>query len=221
MTKKNIHVLLSGVIALALLWKGLYFYHMAYTIGAILIGILLGYFIKNKGIYIEKSLNHIVLLVGVGLYFVTIFYAVDSGMAFMGALKVLVAYLFYLVLTQERHKCYKILYMDTVAICGIIMAITGIMAFYIPILSNYFIQNNRLGSVFQYPNTYGLLMIICTLYLISKDRLGHGYKIGLVLIWAGLFLTFSRSIYIMGIGAMVFYLLYDRKKLTESYGPVF
>lgn len=72
--KKNIHVLLSGVIALALLWKGLYFYHMAYTIGAILIGILLGYFIKNKGIYIEKSLNHIVLLVGVGLYFVTIFF---------------------------------------------------------------------------------------------------------------------------------------------------
>lgn len=139
----------------------------------------------------------------------------------MGALKVLVAYLFYLVLTQERHKCCKILYMDTVAICGIIMAITGIMAFYIPILSNYFIQNNRLGSVLQYPNTYGLLMIICILCLISKDRLGHGYKIGLVLIWAGLFLTFSRSIYMMGIGAMVFYLLYDRRKINRILWPCF
>lgn len=219
MTKNKMHVLLSGIIALTLLWKGLYFYHMAYTVGAILIGILLGYYIRYKSIYIEKSLNHLVLLVGVGLYFATVFYAVDFGMAFMGALKVLVVYLFYLVITQVKHQHVKTLFMDTVIVCCVIMAFLGILAFYIPFLGDYFVQNGRLGSVLQYPNTFGLLMIVGILFLVSKNRLNKGSMVGLVLMWTGLFLTFSRSIFIISIGTMVVYVLYDRRRVHSILWP--
>lgn len=220
MNETKMHYWLSGIILLSLLWKGLYFYHMAYVVGVILVATLLGYVIKYKGLYIEKSFNHLLLLIGVGLYFVTILYAVDSGMAFMGALKISILYLFYLLISQKEALTGKKYYKDTVVIGSVFMAILGVLAFFIPSLGEYLIQQNRLGSLFQYPNTYGVLMIIAIIFVIAKEKINLGYWIGLVFMWMGLFLTFSRSVFIIGIGAMVVCLIYERKKPHRILWPL-
>ncbi|GMQ56021.1 hypothetical protein AN1V17_04130 [Vallitalea sediminicola] len=191
--------------------QGAYFYHVAYLAGAILLGILMYYIRTNRTLRFEQSLNHYCILIGISLYFISIFYAVDKGMAYMGFLKVLVIYLFYLVIMQTNMN--KKIFTDAISGCGIMMSAISLSAFFIPYLKEGLIQKGRLGSFFQYPNTFALFILVCIILVINREKLDIYHLISIVIMWAALLLSFSRSMYIIALGAVVIIIVYDRKKI--------
>ncbi|WP_113672652.1 O-antigen ligase family protein [Vallitalea guaymasensis] len=211
MGKKQINIILMGFVMICPFLQGAYFYHGAYLAGAILLMILMYYIIINRKLRLERSLSHLLILIGVLLYLISIFHAVDKGMAYMGFLKVLVVYLFYLVIMQTNMD--KKAFTDALSFCGIIMSAISLSAFFIPCLGEELIQKGRLGSFFQYPNTFALFILVCTVLVVNREKLKAYHIIGIIIMWAALLLTFSRSMYIIAIGTLLIIIIYDRKKI--------
>ncbi|MCT4686986.1 O-antigen ligase family protein [Vallitalea sp.] len=211
MGKKNINIILMGFVMICPFLQGVYFYHGVYLAGAILLMILMYYIIINRTLRLERSLNHCLILIGVLLYLISIFYAVDKGMAYMGLLKVLVVYLFYLVIMQTNMN--KKAFTDALYFCGIIMSVISLSAYFIPCLGKELIQKGRLGSFFQYPNTFALFILVCIILVVNRKKLKAYHVIGIIIMWATLLLTFSRSMYIIAIGTLLIIIIHDRKKI--------
>ncbi|MCT4545153.1 MAG: O-antigen ligase family protein [Vallitalea sp.] len=211
---KKIDLIIIGFIIICPFFKGLYFYHTIYFFGAIILFITMMYIKNNKVFLIEKSINHYCILIGVVLYFITIFYAIDKGMAFMGFFKVLVAYLFYLMIMQSQIN--KKIYMKSISVSGIIISFISILSFFIPSLSKEFLQKGRLGSFFQYPNTFALFLIVCIIFIIGQEKNKYYYNIlGISFMWACILLTFSRSMYIISLGTIITCIIYNKKKFKS------
>lgn len=204
-------ILIIGFIIICPFFQGLYFYFQAYIVGAYLLGILIYYIIENKTIKIEISINHLCIFLGIFLYFISIFYAVDKGMAYIGFLKISVIYLFYLVIMQSDIRKKDML--NSIAISGIIMSLINLVIYFMPYYNQMLLQKGRLGSFFQYPNTFALFMLICIIILISKDTIKIYESIGLIIMISSILLTFSRSMYIISIGCILIISIYDRKKI--------
>jgi hypothetical protein len=102
---------------------------------------------------------------------------------------------------------------DAFCICGVVISAIDLLAFFIPYLEKELIQKGRLGSFFQYPNTFALFILICIILIINREKIQIYHLIGMTIMWTSLLLSFSRSMYIIGLGAVVFISIYDRKKL--------
>ncbi|GKX28554.1 hypothetical protein SH1V18_10340 [Vallitalea longa] len=194
-------------------FQGMYFYHQVYLAGAFLLVVLTYYIIINKSIKFEKSINNVCILIGIILYFASTFYAVDKGMAVMGFLKVLVVYIFYLVMMQTNID--KRDYMNAISYSGTIISVIALSAFFIPYLQEMFVQKGRLGSFFQYPNTFAVFILISIIIMISKEKIQTYDYLAIMIMWTCFLLTFSRSMYIIGIGALLIVIIYDRKKIKH------
>lgn len=213
MSKKDsiMKVIILGFISVCPIFQGMYFYHQTYLAGAFLLGALIYYIIINGSIRFEKSINHFCILAGIILYLASIFYAVDKGMAVMGFYKVLVVYLFYLVIMQTNIK--KRDFMNAISYSGTVISIISLFAFFIPYFEERFIEKGRLGSFFQYPNTFAVFLLICIIIMVSKEKIKIYDSLGIMIMWTCFLLTFSRSMYIIGIGALLIVVIYDRRKI--------
>jgi hypothetical protein len=167
--------------------------------------------ILNNNISIEISVNHGCILLLLALYFITIFHGIDKGMAFIGFLKIFTIYIFYIVLMQLNYN--KELYINAISSSGIIVSLLGIASFFIPSLGQELIQKGRLGSVFQYPNTCALFLVICIIFITTRNKINVYNFIGIITMWVGIFLTFSRSMYIISIVVAITLIIYDKSKV--------
>lgn len=215
MNKKLINNIFIIFIFMSPLFQGLYFYHSVYFATVILLILLLCNSILYDNVTIEISINHGCILVGLILYFLTIFYGIDKGMAFIGFLKILTIYIFYLVIMQLDYN--KDSYINALSNSGIYISLLGIAGFFIPILGQELIQKGRLGSFFQYPNTCAVFLLICIIFITAKKKLSIYYLIGITIISASIFLTFSRSMYIISVVVIITIIIYDKSRLKYLF----
>ncbi len=202
------------LIILSPLFQGLYFYHEAYFTGAIL-ALCLIILLRQRSIRLDYSLTHGLIIVYGLLYVLSISYAVDKGMALMGVLKIVVCYLFYLLLMQLLVENQKYIYYKCIAYSACLLSAVGVLGFFIPDLGEMTIQNGRLGSLIQYPNTFGLYQLVGLILLYDVKPFKKGHFFGSTLLWVGLFLTYSRSLYIIAIIGCVILVFRERDKIKR------
>ncbi|MBC7958559.1 MAG: hypothetical protein H7X94_01720, partial [Vallitaleaceae bacterium] len=151
-------------------FQGLYFYVEIFIAMVLICLLLLLSAYVQKGLWIEMSFTTFFLGGLFILYFLTCFYGIDLGMSLIGAMKMLLYFMFYLLYTQLYTQDYKEKVIAIVIYSCVAAAVFGILSLFIPVLSEHLIQKERLGGIFQYANTYGLYCIIGLVLIIRQKE---------------------------------------------------
>ena len=127
-------------------------------------------------------------------YGLTIFWAIDSGMAFIGFLKYLPLALYVIFLSQSstEKRVLEILPLF-IAVLVIVSSVCSL----IPPIKDFFLVAERLAGFFQYPNTFALLLLICELLVIGKNKFSIIDYITLLVLIFGLIYTGSRTVFVL------------------------
>lgn len=154
--------------------------------------------VKEKQFCLKFNLISVSIAVLVLFYGVTSFWAIDSGMAFIGFLKYLPLILYALTLWQEEKKEYALRVLPyfgaaSAVICGLLSLI--------PFVSDLFLVSGRLSGFFQYPNTFAMFLLICELLLMSKTPLKLLDYITFGVLIVGLLFTGSRTVFLLFIAS--------------------
>lgn len=149
--------------------------------------------IKNKSFKININLLSIAVFTIVLFYGLTIFWAIDSGMAFIGFLKFLPVGL-YLSLLQQRNNT-KIL--EVIPYFVAVLVIISSLCSFVPYISSLFLTSGRFSGFFQYPNTFAILLLISELMVLKKDKLKWQDFATILILSAGLLYTGSRTVFLL------------------------
>lgn len=150
---------------------------------------------------------------------ITLFYAVDRGEALRGVIKFLPLPLFAAAAWQEQEGQEK----RTRALEGVPMIaagmtiVSGICAF--TPAKECFFQADRLGGFFQYPNSYGLLLLIAVVILCHRPELRKKEISELLVCVIGIVLTGSRSVFVM-LAAYLLLALLTKKALRKQLAAI-
>lgn len=187
-----------GILAAALLLAGS-FHESISCILSVAMGLWLLLQIRgNKGLFIEKSLLSLAVLVLCAGYGITCLWAVDRGMALVGFFKFLPLPLFLLCLWQTDRQ--KDLLAELPVLGGALAVISAILML-LPGTEGWFSVADRLAGVFQYPNTFALFLLICLLLLLQKESRRWYDWVSLPVLVAAMLYTGSRTVFVLAIAA--------------------
>lgn len=170
--------------------------------------IYLVYLFLKKDIYVYDNLSFILMIFIIFMYLFVIFFAVDKGMSLIGFLKQLSILLFIIILMQyNKQEREELLFI--IPYIGILMVFISIIGYIIPVFHDLFIVNNRIGSFFQYPNTFALFLLIgCIILYFHKKQY---YLMKTFVLLTGIILTGSRTIYIFTIVIFIYFCIKDQQ----------
>lgn len=189
---------------------GLFFEFTAVLAGISLI-ILLLYLIKKKGqVKIAPNIYSALLIFVFLSYLLVLPWSVDWGMGLIGFVKFSTVIIFILVLMQfERTEivgCFEMIPWS-----GCVMVIVTGITYFIPGLSEFFIDAGRLGGFFQYANTFALFLLIGVI-VIAESNVINLKEVGkLTVLIGGLLLTGSRISLIMLCGILIYHAILSPK----------
>lgn len=175
---------------------------------------LLGYLIykgfERKTLYYSKEmLLWATALISIS-YFLVSFWAIDKGMTIIGGIKFLPLILFFIVLKQEKinkNNTFQILILTT-ATMVVISSIFSV----IPQFSQHFTVATRLSGFFQYPNTFAMLVLICELLILQKEKIQKIDIIYLAIFLFGIIYSGSRIVFVLFIISNIAVLLLRTNK---------
>ena len=169
-----------------------------------LTGYLLYKIFKNNSIHIKINLMNIsVALISV-MYGLTAFWAIDSGMAFIGFLKFLPLLLYLISIWQTNKSDFEYILPKFAAI----LVCISVIGFNIKFTSSFFSVAGRLAGFFQYPNTFAIFLLVCELFLLSKNKFKIADYVCLLVLVFGLLYTGSRTVFVLAILSNIVLLLY-------------
>lgn len=148
------------------------------------------------------------------MYAVSILWAVDSGMAFIGFLKFLPLVLFLVAIWQTKQINFETLlpYFSAVTV------ILSVICMLIPFTAHYFSVADRLAGFFQYPNTFALFLLVSELVLLGKEKFKLIDFICLCVLIFGILYTGSRTVFLIAIVSNAAMIIYKfRKALSKKY----
>lgn len=168
---------------------------------------------KNRVLYLPTKSGVSLSLAAILLCsFITIFYALDSAMAFVGFLRLSTLALFYFSLLQlnreEKQKCFQM-----IPLSGAFMGVVSSAAWFFPALKGRFFQAERLGGFFQYSNTFALYLLAGLVILVFQPEMKKsGYALCAFLL-AEIFMTGSRSVFLLTAASLIILTVFRRKRL--------
>lgn len=127
-------------------------------------------------------------------YLVSTFWAIDSGMAFVGFLKYLPLVPFLLILQQPQKKEGVLSILPFFSALMVVISSVGSV---IPPIKNLFLVSGRLSGFFQYPNTFALLLLISELLILKKKKYKAMDFVLLAILILGLLYTGSRTVFLI------------------------
>lgn len=150
--------------------------------------------VKTKKLNIEKSLLALAVTVLCAGYGLTVFWALDRGMAWIGFLKLLPVAL-YLVCLWQREETDTV--PEALPYFAGVLVIVGLIFMQVQVLRPFAVVAGRLAGPFQYPNTFAVFLLVCELLLLQKEkRTALDYITAAVLI-LGLLFTGSRTVFVL------------------------
>ena len=213
-TKNKEKSLITLICAVCLcLCGGIYDFTMAIYGCIFAIGIIIVISQKRK-ILLPANITGIGLVLILVCSLISVFIAVDHGIAFIGFLRCLVIVEFWLlwcnISKQKRESVWDIL-PDLLAL----ITLASIVLYFIPAERKYLYSAKRLGGVLQYSNTYAVLLLVGFIVLIYREEKKKiDYMEGIILI-AGILMTGSRSVFVLMLVSICFLLL--KKKIPLKY----
>ena len=191
----------AWILSLALISCGLFYEVMSAIFSVVLITVIIVCILRQK--FFKIRLNLLSLSVGaiVLFYALSVFWAVDRGMAVFGAVKFLPLLLFLVLLMQGKEEGLSSLCLvpDVAAFMTVISA----LLMQIPALSLYFSVNGRLSGFLGYPNTFALLLLCSLIYTLLKDKLFLPDFIYIGIFIFGIFYSGSRTVFILTVISVI------------------
>ena len=188
---------------------GMYYEFCGTVMGTVLTAVLLLYLKKAGKLQFRWNLGMMLCIIFLLGYLITVCYAVDSGMAFLGIFHMVWIFLFLLCYQQlenpEKEKIFL-----AIPYIGLAMCILGFEGYLIPFLYQHMYANERLGGGFQYPNTFALFLLIGIILLCDKKKLKKRDYLFVVILIAGIGLSGSRMVLILTILTVVILIIKNR-----------
>lgn len=187
---------LDGILLLTLILVG-GFHEYISCLASILISIvlLIRIFTQEKLIIRKDLLTSAMIAICLG-YGATCFWAVDSGMAFIGFLKFLPVGLYLIYLQQQDRVTDTLKVLPWFGVVTVVVAGVGMQ---FPVGKELFSVAGRLAGFFQYPNTYAIFLLACELLVLKKDNKKLWDYIALLVLVAGLLYTGSRTAFVVAV----------------------
>ncbi|QZY55541.1 O-antigen ligase family protein [Crassaminicella profunda] len=181
--------------------------------------------IRSKG-KIIRSIPDILGLAIVGMYFISIFYGVNTRLAIGEFLKYANYYMIYLLVrdfTADDEKNKKTI-LNVLLLSGVVVSIIGIGSAIGTFSYNGAFVHGRINSTFQYPNAlasylFALFIVALGLLQNSKNIKEKFFYSGIANLFIFTFIpTFSRGMWILApIIAIVYLALVPKNKKIETF----
>ncbi len=192
---------------------GLFHDYISCIASVVLSVALIIYAIRNKKLVIYINLITISAFVAVLFYGLSCFWAVDSGMAFIGFLKNFPILLFLLCFMQNKQS--KDTMFAWLPYVMTVMTVLSALFAQIPFTSSFFTVASRLSGFFQYPNTFAIILLVTSLVLISKEKLDIVDWLMLAVFMFGIMYSGSRTVFVLTIVSIPLCMLFTKKKAAR------
>lgn len=201
------------ILLLSLVLSGGFNEYVGCVLSAIISVLLIVKIAQNRNFVVNINITSLSIAVITLLYLISCFYAVDSGMAFVGFLKFLPVLLYMLLLMQDKGiKEHLIALLPYVALA---LGVLSLVLMYIPITKDYFTVSDRLAGFFQYPNTFALFLLVGELTALSKEKLKPIDIISALLLIILLLFTGSRAVFILAVFSNVLIIFFRKWKKVK------
>lgn len=193
---------------------GLFYEVLSCAASLFLLGYLLYCARKRGALVIPRGLTLPAVAAVAAFYALSALWAVDRGMALLGFVKFLPLPLFCLAAAQ-LDKAERQSLLDTFPPAGAVMTLVAWPLGQIPALREYFIIDGRLAGFFQYPNVYGLFLLLGVIILLSRRKWNIWRGLCLAVLLVGIFLSGSRTVFVLLVAVAVVYIVCAKDKLTR------
>jgi len=170
--------------------------------------------LSRKQMKFHTDLFSIAIAVLCLFYGLTCFWAIDSGMAFIGFLKFMPIFLYMVILWQEEKGSEILDILPYIAAGLVVISATGAQ---ISFLKAFFVVAGRFAGFFQYPNTFALFLLLCELLILQRGRWKVVDYVVVGVLIAGLLYTGSRTVFILFIISnivMIFVIASKKMRIT-------
>lgn len=200
--RQSVSLSLFFVLAgLMCVWGGIYDFSAALYGVLFCIGIFLALKRKKK-IEVPQNVTTYGLLVLILGFGISTAVAVDQGMAVIGIFRMTVFFLFWILwcdCTQGiREKIWDLL---PDAAAGV--TLVSVVLYFVPLVREYLFRAGRLGGVFQYSNTYALLLLIAFVLIFFRAKRTVRDYIEILILVSGILLCGSRSVMVFAAVSVV------------------
>lgn len=201
------------ILLLSLVLSGGFNEYVGCVLSAIISVLLIVKIAQNRNLVVNINITSLSIAVITLLYLISCFYAIDSGMAFVGFLKFLPVLLYMLLLMQDKGiKEHLIALLPYVALA---LGVLSLMLVFIPATRDYFTVSDRLAGFFQYPNTFALFLLVGELTALSKEKLKPIDIISALLLIILLLFTGSRAVFILAVFSNVLIIFFRKGKKVK------
>lgn len=163
----------------------------------------------------KKSLRLFINITSVSVFCIPLFYAlsvfwaIDGGMAAIGVFKYLPVLLYLLILMQTESSDRVIAFLPVLAS---VTTVISAICMYIPPLTDYFSVSGRLCGFFEYPNTYAVFALACELIVISREKYRIWDFVMLAVTVFGILLSQSRTVFVIFVISNLVLILVTKSK---------
>lgn len=201
------------ILLLSLVLSGGFNEYVSCVLSAIISVLLIVKIAQNRNLVVNINITSLSIAVITLLYLISCFYAIDSGMAFVGFLKFLPVLLYMLLLMQDKGiKEHLIALLPYVALA---LGVLSLVLAFIPATRDYFTVSDRLAGFFQYPNTFALFLLVGELAALSKEKLKPIDIISALLLIILLLFTGSRAVFILAVFSNVLIIFFRKGKKVK------
>ena len=145
--------------------------------------------------------------------------AVDHGMALIGVLRMLVIGEFWLLWNnldkEERDETFQ-----AIPLAGVVWTVISFAVYFFPACRDFFYRAERLGGPFQYSNTYALFLLIGIVILLFRSQWNWRRIAETALLFAGILMTGSRSVVVLAVVILVYFLLTGKISWKKKIGLI-
>ena len=190
---------------------GLFHDAVACFFGAAALALLIFRLLKTGHLTLHKNLTFWTVLSIPGFYLLSVLWALDRGMAFVGFLKFLPLLLFLLLAQQDPET--KPLLLKTFPPMMAALTLVSCLLSLFPGFGESFLVADRLAGTLQYPNTFALLLLVAQLLLVGQRKWDFTNISILLVLLAGLLYTGSRTVFALAVPAnLILALSFGTKK---------
>lgn len=201
------------ILLLSLVLSGGFNEYVGCVLSAIISVLLIVKIAQNRNLVVNINITSLSIAVITLLYLISCFYAIDSGMAFVGFLKFLPVLLYMLLLMQDKGiKEHLIALLPYVALA---FGVLSLVLVFIPATRDYFTVSDRLAGFFQYPNTFALFLLVGELTALSKEKLKPIDIISALLLIILLLFTGSRAVFILAVFSNVLIIFFRKGRKNK------
>ena len=140
---------------------GTYFEYISCIYVVVLLCTDIYFVIKNRQIVYTRDYNLIAIAVFCMMYLVASLYAIDKGFAVLGFFKFLPVILMYFLICDKEYTREHII--GLLPVTGATITFLTLIMMCFSAFRPYVTVAGRLAGTFQYPNTYALFLLVCTI----------------------------------------------------------